>query len=300
MSDHYSTLNINMKASDTEIKKAYRKLVLTLHPDKNAGLSDEAKKTKEAEFRNVQEAYEVLIDPQKRKLYDQELMNPTKENSNSQNDWFQQQYEEAQRQQEELKQKEAERREREKRFYNKAKNAGYTDMHLAVLTKNRELLSSLASRQYPDPKVSSTGHTPLHIAVLKKDHESARILLENDADPNARLRNGFTPLIIAICENNKSMIGLLIQYDADPKQGMISTKTDFRKYFEDNHNADEKILKRVDRWIEKEFKNEDKVYATPSDMAFLLGRKDLDKAMDIEIKRKQKGDQEDFPFKRYR
>ncbi|OGH10921.1 MAG: hypothetical protein A3B38_04155 [Candidatus Levybacteria bacterium RIFCSPLOWO2_01_FULL_36_13] len=63
--DYYSILGISKNATETEIKKAYRKLALEYHPDRN--------KSKEAEgkFKEITKAYEVLSDSQKRKTYDQ-------------------------------------------------------------------------------------------------------------------------------------------------------------------------------------------------------------------------------------
>ncbi len=66
MSDYYSILGIDKKASDADIKKAYRKKAQEFHPDKNPG-----DKTAESKFKEVQEAYEVLSDAQKRSRYDQ-------------------------------------------------------------------------------------------------------------------------------------------------------------------------------------------------------------------------------------
>lgn len=67
MSSHYNTLGIPKTATDAEIKKAYRKLALKLHPDKNP--------TKEAEdeFKRVNDAYTILSDANKRGDYDQSL-----------------------------------------------------------------------------------------------------------------------------------------------------------------------------------------------------------------------------------
>ncbi|MCH9612854.1 MAG: Chaperone protein DnaJ [Chlamydiia bacterium] len=66
MSDYYSTLGIAKDASQDEIKKAYRKMALKYHPDKNKGDSKA-----EASFKEVSEAYETLSDPDKRRMYDQ-------------------------------------------------------------------------------------------------------------------------------------------------------------------------------------------------------------------------------------
>ncbi|GAC1317084.1 MAG: molecular chaperone DnaJ [Thermoleophilaceae bacterium] len=64
--DPYKTLGVERKASDEDIKKAYRKLARQYHPDHNPG---DAKA--EERFKEVQEAYSVLSDPDKRKRYDQ-------------------------------------------------------------------------------------------------------------------------------------------------------------------------------------------------------------------------------------
>jgi molecular chaperone DnaJ len=65
MSDFYSVLGVQRAASDDEIKKAYRKLAMQYHPDRNNG-SGEA----EEKFKEITEAYDVLRDPNKRAAYD--------------------------------------------------------------------------------------------------------------------------------------------------------------------------------------------------------------------------------------
>ena len=65
MTDFYSTLGVPKTASDDDIKKAYRKLAMTYHPDRNNG-SREA----EEKFKEITEAYDVLRDPNKRAMYD--------------------------------------------------------------------------------------------------------------------------------------------------------------------------------------------------------------------------------------
>src|SRR6266404_4279320 len=64
--DYYEVLGLEKNAGPDEIKKAYRKLAVQHHPDKNSG-----DKTAEEKFKELGEAYEVLADPQKRAAYDQ-------------------------------------------------------------------------------------------------------------------------------------------------------------------------------------------------------------------------------------
>lgn len=63
--DFYKILDIAKGASDDEIKKAYRKLALKYHPDKNKSAGAEER------FKEIAEAYEVLSDKKKRDIYDQ-------------------------------------------------------------------------------------------------------------------------------------------------------------------------------------------------------------------------------------
>ena len=64
--DYYKILGVEKDATAEEIKKAYRKLAMKFHPDRNPG-----NKTSEEKFKEITEANEVLSDPEKRKKYDQ-------------------------------------------------------------------------------------------------------------------------------------------------------------------------------------------------------------------------------------
>jgi len=64
--DYYDVLGVSQDATDSELKATYRKLALKHHPDRNPG-----NKEAEEKFKEASEAYEVLQDPQKRRIYDQ-------------------------------------------------------------------------------------------------------------------------------------------------------------------------------------------------------------------------------------
>src|SRR6201987_5397120 len=64
--DYYSTLGVAKTATEKEIKQAYRKLARKFHPDVNPG-----DKSAEGRFKEINEAYEVLGDPDKRRKYDE-------------------------------------------------------------------------------------------------------------------------------------------------------------------------------------------------------------------------------------
>src|ERR671928_1277483 len=64
--DYYATLGVAKTATEKEIKQAFRKLARKLHPDVNPG-----DKSAESRFKEINEAYEVLGDPDKRRKYDE-------------------------------------------------------------------------------------------------------------------------------------------------------------------------------------------------------------------------------------
>ena len=73
--DYYKTLGVTRSASDSEIKKAYRKLSMLTHPDKARQEDREKAKVK---FQEINQAYEILGNPDKRKQYDFQQLNPFK------------------------------------------------------------------------------------------------------------------------------------------------------------------------------------------------------------------------------
>jgi DnaJ family protein C protein 7 len=68
--DYYKILGVAKEATDEEMKKAYKKMALKWHPDKNNS-SEEQKALADKMFKDVGEAYSILTDPEKRRMYDQ-------------------------------------------------------------------------------------------------------------------------------------------------------------------------------------------------------------------------------------
>jgi len=71
----YDTLGVNKSATTSEIKKAYRKLAMKYHPDKQSSKTDSEKKKAEDRFKEISQAYDILGDEKKKKSYDQFGMN---------------------------------------------------------------------------------------------------------------------------------------------------------------------------------------------------------------------------------
>ena len=74
--DYYKVLGVSKTANDDELKKAYRKLALKWHPDRNQG-SEEEKVKADKMFKDINEAYSVVSDPEKRRIFDMGGYDPT-------------------------------------------------------------------------------------------------------------------------------------------------------------------------------------------------------------------------------
>jgi uncharacterized protein YjbI with pentapeptide repeats len=79
MINYYDILGVSSTATPEEIKTAYREKSKVYHPDASSGVTEEVKKVLEDKFKELNEAYEVLKDPEKRKRYDAEFIMAQKE-----------------------------------------------------------------------------------------------------------------------------------------------------------------------------------------------------------------------------
>merc|ERR1719394_370551 len=68
--DYYKILAVDKNANEEEIKKAYRKRAMVHHPDRHAGATEVEKKDHEQKFKEVGEAYAILSEEKKRRMYD--------------------------------------------------------------------------------------------------------------------------------------------------------------------------------------------------------------------------------------
>lgn len=68
--DYYAIMGLTKPSTDAEIKKAYKKFAIQYHPDKNRHKSEAEQADAEKKFRDLNEAYEVLSDQKKKKMYD--------------------------------------------------------------------------------------------------------------------------------------------------------------------------------------------------------------------------------------
>ena len=73
--DYYKILGVTRSASESEIKKAYRKLSMLTHPDR---APEQERETAKVKFQEINQAYEILGSPEKRKQYDFQQLNPFK------------------------------------------------------------------------------------------------------------------------------------------------------------------------------------------------------------------------------
>ena len=75
MNNHFRTLGVKSNATEDDIKKAYRRLCQTMHPDKLLNASDDEKEQAANRLQRVQEAYDVLSDPKKKAAFLKDLQN---------------------------------------------------------------------------------------------------------------------------------------------------------------------------------------------------------------------------------
>lgn len=221
--NYYEILKVNRNASDYDITHSYRRLAFQYHPDKNP----ERKEWAAEQFKILQNAYETLKDPDKRRQYDQELMR--QEQSSFSTTTHLPPFPATPRQQSSatasasppftLEQKVV--------FYAKQQNwqqvfqlisegvspnelfEGYAALHYAVYHNNiccvNELLRFGANVDLPD----ISGNTPLHLSTIYRNYDICSLLISQNAQLSLQNHHGDTPLHIAIMLSQFNFIKLL-------------------------------------------------------------------------------------------
>ena len=196
MTDYYEVLGVPREAkSPTQIKKAYRKLAVRWHPDKNPGNREEA----EAMFKKVTEAYDVLSDPQRRGVYDR-FGEDGLTGGGGFHDGGGVPFHDADE------------------IFRQFFGGRIPPIHAAVqngeLAEIKRLLDN--TPEAIDLKYGGLGETPLHLAVFLGRTEVAKLLLEHRAAVNCTNdKYGNTPLAEAIRNRDVAFVRLLLEHGAD-------------------------------------------------------------------------------------
>ena len=133
MADHYAELGIAVGATQDEIRRAYRTLALQNHPDKTLLLGAEERATREANFKRVSGAYEVLSDAEKRAAYDAKIARTSSQPPGSYSQHTQGRHWGERRSEAHRAQRRAERRERKRKREEAARRREeryYQDIHI--------------------------------------------------------------------------------------------------------------------------------------------------------------------------
>lgn len=243
---HYEILELGRAATDEEIKKAFRNLALKWHPDKNLDNKIEA----EEKFKKIDTAYEVLSDKERRRKYDEHLINLENRKSKIYSEKGNHQYQGA-RAEREWHDPEVDKQQTEEllRLVNLFLEEHRRKKELGILLANKaqekdwQAVHDLIRQEACLDELNSKGFAALHYAANRGEDDQVKTLLTSKANVNVKASNNATPLYWAVKKGNYELCKLLIENGAQQQHSNYKNKKFTPLHLAIAESKDEKLIK---------------------------------------------------------